>query len=34
MKGIVNMSPQDHVGLGFDAPVMAQIVEGKWRLAK
>jgi branched-chain amino acid transport system substrate-binding protein len=32
--GIVNMSPQDHVGLGFDAPVMAQIVDGKWRLAK
>jgi branched-chain amino acid transport system substrate-binding protein len=32
--GIVNMSPQDHVGLGFDAPAMAQIVDGKWRLAK
>jgi branched-chain amino acid transport system substrate-binding protein len=32
--GIVNMSAQDHVGLGFDAPVMAQIVDGKWRLAK
>jgi ABC-type branched-subunit amino acid transport system substrate-binding protein len=32
--GIVNMSPQDHVGVGFDALVMAQIVEGKWRLAK
>jgi branched-chain amino acid transport system substrate-binding protein len=32
--GIVNMSPQDHVGLGFDAPVMAQIVNGKWQLAK
>jgi branched-chain amino acid transport system substrate-binding protein len=32
--GIVNMSAQDHVGLGFDAPVMAQIAGGKWRLAK
>jgi branched-chain amino acid transport system substrate-binding protein len=32
--GIVNMSPQDHVGLGFDAPVMAQIVNSKWQLAK
>jgi branched-chain amino acid transport system substrate-binding protein len=31
--GIVNMTAQDHVGLGFDAPVMAQIVDGKWRLA-
>jgi hypothetical protein len=28
------MSAQDHVGLGFDAPVMAQIADGKWHLAK
>lgn len=31
--GVVNMSPQDHVGLDQRARVMAQIRRGEWRLA-
>ena len=31
--GVVNMSPQDHVGLDQRARVMAQIRRGQWHLA-
>jgi branched-chain amino acid transport system substrate-binding protein len=31
--GVVTMSPEDHVGLSAEAPVMAQIRGGKWTLA-
>lgn len=32
VSGIFNFSPQDHNGLGSDAFVMVQIVDGKWKL--
>lgn len=32
--GVVSMGPEDHVGLSFEAPVMAQIRGGKWTLAE
>jgi hypothetical protein len=32
--GVVNMSPTDHVGFDQRSPVMVQIHDGGWRLAR
>lgn len=32
-QGVVNMSPKDHLGLGYEAPVMVRVRGGTWKLA-
>jgi branched-chain amino acid transport system substrate-binding protein len=33
-QGVINMSPQDHLGFALDAPVMVVSKGGRWMLAK